>query len=342
MISFERSDGRHWPSRFVVATIMVPVALLAVSLPANRVMGQYVAGRAVVDGAIEVSGTLMVLEALTWLLAVVAVLVALQTANTVDRPITAPIPAAAAGGVLGVVIAAGGLAPATSSLMIVGTGLVGMVIGDMGGAAIGHVILDPVDRHVSGDVDMSGFWSRMSRILIKKRPGAERISGDLAGVEDWQAPTWTGHTSSPGFVYWVVAPVFVAVNMGSADTRKSPVLVAMTVLAVAGWAMGYRMSRVRLEIGPSGLLVRSSILATPVVAVEVDRIESASVIEQGRFLPNQIRTWMGRWWWYHPGRLTISNGRGPAVLIALADGTELLLATPDAEVAATQLTSHLR
>jgi len=110
---------------------VLPVVLAAVSLPANRVMGQYVAGRDVVDGAIEVSGTLMVLEALAWLLTGAAILVALQTANTVDRPFTAPIPAAAAGGVLGVVIAAGGLAPATSSLMIVATGLVGMIIGDL-------------------------------------------------------------------------------------------------------------------------------------------------------------------------------------------------------------------
>jgi len=130
--------------------------------------------------------------------------------------------------------------------------------------------------------------------------------------------------------------------MGQADTRQSPVLVAMTVLAVAGWALGHRMSSVRLEIGPSGLLLRSAIFAAPVVAVEIDRIESAGVIEQGRSLPNQIRTFMGRWWRYHPGRLTISNGRGPALLIALVDGSEILLATPEAETAASQLTSHLR
>jgi len=342
VISFERSGGWHWPSRYVLATIVVPVGLLAVSLPANRVMGQYVAGRAVVGGGIEVSGTLMVIEALAWLLAGAAILVALQTANTVDRPFTAPIPAAAAGGVLGIVIAAGGLAPSTSSLMIIGTGLVGMLIGDIAGAVIGHVILDPADRHMPVHGDASGIWSRTSRLLIKKRPGVERVGSDLADVERWQAPTWTGHTPSPGPVYWVVGLVLVGLNLSHIQIRTSPVLVAAMALTAVGWTMEYLVIRMRLEIGPSGLLVRSAMLRAPILAVEMDRIESAVVIEQGRPLADQIRSLMGRWWRYYPGRLTISNGRGPAVLIALADGSEILLATPEAETAASQLTSHLR
>jgi len=206
---------------------------------------------------------------------------------------------------------------------------------------VARLVLDPVDRTVPADFDVSGFWSRVGLISIFGRPGVEHISGRLDGVSAWKSVGWSGRTSSPNSTFWVVPLVIVAVNLVQFDLATSPVAAAVTVFMVVTWVASYRLRNALVEIGPSGLLVRSAILEMPLLAVEIDRIESAKVVEQERSFRNELRAMFGAWWRYNRGRLAISNGRGPALLVTLVDGYEILLSTNEAENAAIEMNRHL-
>jgi len=336
VINFERSGGWHLPSRFVVATIVAPIGLIAMSLPANRILGQYVAGRAVVDGGIELSGTMFLIELLGWVLTGSAIFLAANRSDPALRPLAAPLPLGAAAGTLGSVLAAGGLAPTTPALNTLGLGLGGMALGGLIGVVAARLILDPADLVVPVDAERSTVWSLAQQSVFSERPGVARIGGDLSRIGEWQPPTWTGRTSHPGLLYWIFPAAFAALQLLMVDTRRSPFVVASIAITVAAWGIGIWIRRLRVAIGPSGLVVSSAILATPMIWLELERIESAAATAQ-------VGNRLGGWWRDDGSRLTISPGlrAGAALLVTLADGSELLFATLQAPEAAAELSRLL-
>ncbi len=321
------------PSRFVVATVIIPVGLIATSMPVNRIMGQYVAGRPVIDGGIEFSGTLFLMELVGWVLTGSAIVISQNHADPATRPFTSPLPMTAAAATLGLAVSGGGLAPGTTPLTTFGFGLGGMVIGALTGFLTARLVLDPADLVVPAGVDYSEIRSRVWRSMRHGWPGVARLGVDPTGVGEWAPSTWASRTSSPSSWHWLIS-VFIVIQTVLVFGLSSLWATALAAVQVLAWGMGLRIRRLRVAIGPSGVLVSSAIRSTPMVGIDIDRIESVEVIAQDRNL-------LSRWWRIQGNRLTVATGPGPALLIGLVDGSEILLAMADAESAAVEISRHL-
>jgi hypothetical protein len=135
--------------------------------------------------------------------------------------------------------------------------------------------------------------------------------------------TWLGPVLVPAAVAWVLAPEVVSWAF----------MATWSAIWIGSYALSRR--RMRVVIGRSGMRILGGAHRWERRAIPLEHIVSASC------------TTLNRWWWANPWRhrgthrLTIATRSGPAMLVELTDGSEVVVSLSDPSDAVGVLNSLL-
>ena len=312
-MSEKRRDRSAFRWRWLVVAVVVPALLALLAAPASMLFG-----RKSFEDADDAAVTLNAIAGVPIVIGSLAtyglIVMAVVRRSPLDRARWATTPLAVASGTFLAALSVG-LAPAeTSAVTLMALGALGLVLGALGGRAIATASLnDPAPVTTA-----------------PAPPGAVRHD-----VAPTATAVWMGQAPPLPWISWI--SVFAIVAYQLALTRDSVAWLALVVLwgaAVPIHLIARSRVRARVVIGPTGVQITSG-LGRTLHVVPRDTIVGASTED----LP---------WWWGYAlmrrstaRRLTIATRGGPALRIALTDGSDVVLAVADPTEAAGVINSLL-
>lgn len=298
-ISYQRlgPDGR-----FFTTTIVLPVAILLASGVALGLAIRLSGHPVTQDGATSISATSAAIMFFGSLATMAAVLLANVRRLPLERLRYAPIPVSCASGVFVATVFVGLLPIDASVWLEVGAAVAGVVAGAYFGHRAAVSLLKADALPLTSD---------------PAPPTAERYPLGRTATA-----VWTGRVPAPPTIEaWIFPAVYVAFALLSIRVAGMPWIWAMIGIAMVGPAtyLGRANRRVRIAIGPAGIQIRSGLRNRVRQDISLAQITGAAATTVER------RMGLTSDWHSTSHGLTIATRSGPALDIALSDGTSVVM-----------------